>query len=131
MIFAVDAGGDRRCSMDEIEDSLFITSWDRRRAKVLIAAFVALLLIPVAGAMFWTLECELWVRVTDRAAHAWVQGTDWEVSEVKQAGSDIVITVLGQGDTPPLEAPRENVRWDVPNSVDVLVIEASGRTTTL
>jgi hypothetical protein len=89
---AIDAGGDRRYSMDEIEDGLIITSGDRRRAKVLIAAFVVLLLIPLAGAMLRTLECELWMRATYKAVRAWAWGTDWEVSGAKQAGSDIVIT---------------------------------------
>jgi len=103
----------------------------RRRAKVIITVFVVLLLIPLAGASFRTLEYELWMRTTDAVAHAWVKGTDWKVEGVKQAGSDIVILVVGQGDTPPIEALRAAVRRDVPGSVDVLVIEESGRTTAL
>jgi len=103
----------------------------RRRAKVLITVFVALLLIPLAGASFRTLEYELWMRTTDDVAHTWVMGTDWKVESVKQAGSDIVILVVGQGDTPPIDALREAVRRDVLRSVDVLVIEESGRTTAL
>ena len=103
----------------------------RRRAKVIITVFVVLLLIPLAGASFRTLEYELWMRTTDDVAHTWVKGTDWKVESVKQAGSDIVILVVGQGDTPPVDALRAAVRRDVPRSVDVLVIEESGRTTAL
>jgi len=103
----------------------------RRRAKVVITVFVVLLLIPLAGASFRTLEYELWMRTTDDVAHTWVKGTDWKVESVKQAGSDIVILVVGQGDTPPVDALRAAVRRDVPRSVDVLVIEESGRTTAL
>jgi len=170
---AIDAGGDRRATMDEIEDGLFITSGERRakisqfwvllvlasviaaggvlvftaagyarvaaargrhprrRAKVVITVFVLLLLIPLTGASFRTLEYELWMRTTDEAAHRWVEGTDWDVSGVTQAGNDIVITALGQGDPPSIKALREDVRQDVPSSVDVLVIEESGKTTAL
>ena len=103
----------------------------RRGAKVLITVLVALLLIPLAGASLRTLEYELWMRATDDVAHAWVKGTAWKVESVKQAGSDIVILVVGQADTPPIDALREAVRRDVPRSVDVLVIEESGRTTAL
>ena len=103
----------------------------RRRAKVVIAVFVVLLLIPLAGASFRTLEYELWMRTTDDVAHTWVKGTDWKVDSVKQAGSDIVIQVVGQGDTPPIDALREAVRRNVPRSVGVLVIEESGKTTAL
>jgi hypothetical protein len=98
---------------------------------VVITVFVVLLLIPLAGASFRTLEYELWMRTTDDVAHTWVKGTDWKVESVKQAGSDIVILVVGQGDTPPVDALRAAVRRDVPRSVDVLVIEESGRTTAL
>ena len=103
----------------------------RRRAKVVIAVFVALLLIPLAGASFRTLEYELWMRTTDDIAHTWVKGTDWKVENVNQAGSDIVIRVVGQGDTPPIDALRAAIRRNVPRSVDVLVIEESGKTTAL
>ena len=103
----------------------------RRRAKVVIAVFVALLLIPLVGASYRTLEYELWMRTTDDVAHTWVKGSDWNVKSVTQAGGDIVILVVGQGDTPPLDALRAAVRRDVPRAVDVLVIEESGKTTAL
>jgi uncharacterized hydrophobic protein (TIGR00271 family) len=103
----------------------------RRRAKMVITVFVLLLLIPLAGASFRTLEYELWTRATDEAAHRWVEGTDWDVSGVTQAGNSIVITAIGQGDPPSIKALRQDVRQDVPSSVDVLVIEESGKTTAL
>jgi len=103
----------------------------RRRAKVLIVVFVVVLLVPLAATSFRTLEYELWVRATDETAHLWVEGTDWEVSGVTQVSDDIVITVLGQGDKPSIEALREDVRRDVPSSVRVLVIEETGKTTAL
>jgi uncharacterized hydrophobic protein (TIGR00271 family) len=103
----------------------------RRRAKVVIAVFVALLFIPLAGASFRTLEYELWMRTTDNVAHTWVAGTGWQVASVKQAGADIVIQVIGQGDPPPIQALREAVRRDIPGSISVLVVEESGKTTAL
>lgn len=103
----------------------------RRRAKVVITVFVVLLLIPLAGASYRTLEYELWMRTADDVAQTWVKGTDWKVDSVKQAGSVLVIRVIGQGDTPAIEALREAVCRDVPRSVDVLVIEESGRPTAL
>ena len=60
-----------------------------------------------------------------------VKGTAWHVSGVAQSSSDIVITVLGQGDAPSLEALRKAVRRDVPSTVHVLVVEESGKTTAL
>jgi uncharacterized hydrophobic protein (TIGR00271 family) len=103
----------------------------RRRAKYVITAFVIILLVPLAAASFRTLEYELWVRATETAANSWVKGTAWEVSGVAQSSSDIVITVLGQGDPPSIEALRKAVRQGVPSTVDVLVVEESGKTTAL
>jgi uncharacterized hydrophobic protein (TIGR00271 family) len=103
----------------------------RRRAKILIAVFVIVLLVPLSLASWRTLRYEQWTNAASDAAAHWVKGTDWKVEYVKQEGGDIVITAIGPGDPPPIEDLRQAVRRDVPSRVDVRVVEDSGNTTDL
>ena len=102
-----------------------------RRAKVLIAVFVIVLVIPLGAASLRTWRYERWVGVTETAADAWVQGTGWHVDNVKQEGGDIIVQTIGPGEPPPIDSLRKAVRVSVPSSVDVRVVEDSGRTTPL
>ncbi len=102
-----------------------------RRAKVLIAEFVIVLIIPLGAASWQTWRYEHWMGATETAAQEWLSGTSWELKSVQQEGSDIVISAVGPGDPPPIDALRTAVRGDVPARVDVLVVEESGRTTQL
>jgi len=47
------------------------------------------------------------------------------------ARDDIVITVLGAGEPPPVEQLRAAVRRDVPDKVPVVLVEERGTTTQL
>ena len=102
-----------------------------RRAKVLIAVFVIVLVIPLSFASLRTFRYEQWIGATETAAHRWVQGTGWEVDSVSQEGSDIVVKAIGPGTPPPTYAFKKAVRASVPATVDVKVIEDSGRATKL
>jgi uncharacterized hydrophobic protein (TIGR00271 family) len=97
-----------------------------RRAKWIIAIFVIVLVIPLAGASYRTYQYQQWETAVDTAAHAWAQGTDWKVEQVRQAGSDIVITAVGPG-TPPITGGLvTDIRRSVPASVRVTLIAGSG-----
>ena len=48
-----------------------------------------------------------------------------------QYSNELVITVIGPGDAPPLAALKTQVRKKIPEWVPVSVIEDSGRTTDL
>jgi len=102
-----------------------------RRAKVLIAVFVIVLLIPLGAASLQTLRYERWIGSTETAAEAWVQGSGWQVQSVQQTGGAIVIHAFGPEDPPPVSALKDAVRIDVPQRIDVLVIEETGKTTAL
>ncbi len=103
----------------------------RRRAKLLIVAFVIVLLVPLSLASLRTLRYERWVGASETAATQWVRGTGWQVESVEQTGGDIVITALGPGEGPPIDALRTAVRATVPRRIDVRVVEDSGKTVSL
>ena len=99
-----------------------------RRAKVLIAVFVVVLVIPLGAASLRTFRYEQWMRATESASEQWVTGTGWQVEGVKQEGGDIVITAIGPGDSPPLDGLKQAVRLTVPKRIVVQVVEGSGNT---
>ena len=103
----------------------------RRRAKALIAVLVIVLLVPLSLASLRTLRYERWVDASEAAATQWVRGTGWQVESVEQNGGDIVITTIGPGNAPPIDALRSAVRAKVPPRVNVSVIEDSGKTVAL
>ena len=90
-----------------------------------------MLIVPLGAASARTWFYERWIGASDAAAQAWVKGTGWDVKNVKQEGSDIVISVVGPGTSPPVQALRAAVRKDVPPRIPVLVIEENGATTKL
>jgi uncharacterized membrane protein len=99
-----------------------------RRAKVLIAVFVVVLLVPLSLASLRTLRYEQWIDASESAAGQWVKGTGWQVESVEQAGGDIVIDVLGPGVPPSVDSLKKAVRTKVPQRVVVRLVEGSGRT---
>jgi uncharacterized hydrophobic protein (TIGR00271 family) len=102
-----------------------------RRAKVLIAVFILVLVIPLTVASVRTYRYESWVNATEAAAERWVVGTDWRVTGVHAVGGDIVASVIGAGEPPPIETLRAEVRRSVPAAVAVRVVEDSGKTVEL
>ena len=102
-----------------------------RRARALIAVFVIALIVPLSVASWRTSRYEGWVQATTKAAHAWVDGTGWDVDSVRLSGDDIVITVLGSGDPPSVEELKAEVRASVPDHVPVVLVEENGTTTDL
>ena len=99
-----------------------------RRAKLLVAALIVLLVIPLGLSSWRTYRYERWVDATDRATRAWVQGTSWQVTDTAQVGSDIQTSIMGSGRRLPLADLRRQVRHSVPSSVPVVVVEGSGET---
>jgi uncharacterized hydrophobic protein (TIGR00271 family) len=99
-----------------------------RRAKILIAVLVIVLLVPLGTASLRTLRYEQWIGATEAASAHWVSGTGWRVESVQQEGGGIVITAIGPGDTPSVDALKTAVRGDVPPSIDVRLVEGSGKT---
>jgi len=102
-----------------------------RRAKILIAVFVIVLLVPLGAASLRTYRYERWTNAATDAATRWVEGTKWEVEYVKQEGGDIVITAIGPDDPPPIGDLRRAVRKKVPTQIGVRIVEDSGQTTEL
>lgn len=98
----------------------------RRRAFIVIAALVVLLLIPLGAVSSRIYYYQVWMNGTHAAAETWVAGSEWRVEDVRQLGDTIVVTVLGSGDSLPLESFRAAVRRAVPTSVPITLIEGSG-----
>ena len=102
-----------------------------RRARVFIAVFVVLVIVPLSLQSLQTWRYDHWVGVTTTASQDWVHGTAWHVDSVDVEGSDIVVMVLGPGSPPPIDALRAAVRRSVPARVPVKVIAENGMTTQL
>lgn len=102
-----------------------------RRAKILIATFLIVLVIPLGVTSLRTYRYQRWIGATDAAVHQWVRGTDWQVGNVNQVGDQIHAEVIGSGATHPIADLRRAVRRSVPASVTVKVVEESGHTTDL
>jgi uncharacterized hydrophobic protein (TIGR00271 family) len=100
----------------------------RRRAKILIAVLVVVLIVPLGAASIRTYAYERWVGDTTDAANAWASGNDWRIESVKLVGTDIVISAVGPGDPPPTDGLQKDVRASVPTSVGVQMLEGSGTT---
>jgi uncharacterized membrane protein len=99
-----------------------------RRAKMLIAVFVIVLLIPLSIASLRTLRYEQWIGATEAAAAPWVKGTGWDIKSVQQVGGAIQVNAVGPGDPPPIDSFKAAVRAEVPRHVVVQVLEGSGTT---
>jgi uncharacterized hydrophobic protein (TIGR00271 family) len=97
-----------------------------RRAKWIIAIFVIVLVIPLAGASYRTYEYQKWQSDVETAAQAWAAGTDWSIEQVLQTGSDILITAVGPGSPPATDKLVTDVRHTVPTSVGVTLVAGSG-----
>jgi uncharacterized hydrophobic protein (TIGR00271 family) len=102
-----------------------------RRARAFIVVFVVAILVPLGLASLRTARYEKWVSSTTTIAEDWVDGSDWTLDSVKVAGETIVIVVLGDGESPPLDELKTEVRNDVPEHVPVVLVEESGTTTDL
>jgi uncharacterized hydrophobic protein (TIGR00271 family) len=102
-----------------------------RRARVFIAVFLVVLLVPLVAASTRTYRYERWVSATQAAAERWVEGTDWEVQSVGVVNDVIVIDALGPGTAPPLAPLTVDVRTHVPEKIEVRLIEHAGAQTDL
>jgi uncharacterized hydrophobic protein (TIGR00271 family) len=103
----------------------------KRRAKTTIAAFLIVLATLLGAASLRTLAYERWINETRAAAGDWVSGTQSSVDSVELQYDEIVVKVIGPGDTPPLEQLRLDVREDVPARVVVRLITEQGEATEL
>jgi uncharacterized hydrophobic protein (TIGR00271 family) len=97
-----------------------------RRARVLIAVFLVVLLIPLSVASLRTYRFHQWHTVAQESADRWVEGTSWKVEAVELVHDEIVITVVGPEDPPSREALAADVRRQVPESIDVRLIVVNG-----
>jgi len=102
-----------------------------RRARVLVAVFVVVILVPLAFESVRTARYEHWVKATEAATRSWARGGHEQVESVEVEGNDIVVTVLGPLPGPSVAALRTAVRRNVPRSVPITLVEDSGTTTAL
>jgi uncharacterized hydrophobic protein (TIGR00271 family) len=99
-----------------------------RSAKVLIAVVVVVLIVPLTITSVRTYRYQQWMHATETAARLWVGDTGWRLVDVHQSGEEIVATVIGPGEAPPLETLEREVRRSVPDSVTITIIRGSGET---
>jgi uncharacterized hydrophobic protein (TIGR00271 family) len=99
-----------------------------RRARIAIIILVVVLLVPLVGSSTQILVYERYSSDAETITKQWVSGSDWRLETVDQSSNEIVITVIGPGDAPPLDDLKAALREKIPASVPVSIIEDSGRT---
>ena len=98
------------------------------RARVAIIVLVVVLLVPLVASSSQILLYERYSGYAETATRQWLSGTDWKLETVDQSSNEIVITVIGPGDAPPLAELKTALREKIPASIPVSIIEDSGRT---
>jgi len=99
-----------------------------RRAKAFIAVLIVALIVPLTVTSVRTYRYQRWMEATDVATRDWAADSGWRLIGVRQEGDEIVATVIGPGEAPPLEALRARLRRSVPESVTVRIVKGSGET---
>ncbi|OPZ41963.1 MAG: hypothetical protein BWY94_02267 [Actinobacteria bacterium ADurb.BinA094] len=102
-----------------------------QRARLAIIGLVVVLLIPLTGSSSQILLYEVWTRKADGITQQWLAGTEWKIQDVSQTSDEIVITVIGPGEAPPLDDLKAALREEIPERVPVSIVEDSGRTADL
>jgi uncharacterized hydrophobic protein (TIGR00271 family) len=98
----------------------------RRTAWVVVAVLVVALVVPLALTSVRSYRYLRWTSATETAARQWVADTGWRVTDVRQTGDEIVVTVIGPGEKPPVPAIRRLVRQSVPDGITVRLIVSNG-----
>ena len=99
-----------------------------RRARIAIIILVVVLLVPLVGSSSQILLYERYSRYAETATTQWISGTDWKLETVDQSSNEIVITVIGPGEAPPIAELKAALRESIPAAVPISIIEDSGRT---
>ena len=102
-----------------------------RRAHIAIIILVIVLLVPLAGSSGQILLYQHYANDVEVATTEWLAGTAWTLESVDQSSNELVISVIGPGDPPPLDQLKTAVREKIPEFVPVSIIEDLGRTTQL
>ena len=97
-----------------------------RPARLVAAALIIALLIPLALTSVRSYRYLRWTNATENAARQWLSDTGWRVTDVRQSGDEIVATVIGPGDTPSLPRIKALVRRSVPADIPVRIIVSNG-----
>ena len=100
----------------------------RRRARMVIAVLVVALLIPLGLTSVRTYRYQRWMNVTETVARASLPAPGWRVTDVHQAGDEIVVVVVGSGDPASIADLRARVSRSVPASVKITLVENNGTT---
>ena len=102
-----------------------------RRARIAIIVLVIVLLVPLVASSTQILLYERYSGDAETIAKQWLSGTDWKLETVDQSSNEIVITVIGPGEAPPLAELKTALRAKIPSAVPISIVEDSGRTTDL
>jgi uncharacterized hydrophobic protein (TIGR00271 family) len=102
-----------------------------RRARAAIIVLVVMLLVPLVGSSTQILLYQRYSGDAETITRQWVSGTSWKLETVDQSSNEIVITVIGPGEAPPLAELKAALREKIPDSVPINLVEDSGRTVDL
>jgi uncharacterized hydrophobic protein (TIGR00271 family) len=102
-----------------------------RRARIAIIILVVVLLVPLVASSIQILLYERYSGYAETATTQWLAGTDWKLETVDQSSNEIVISVIGPGEAPPLVELKTALREKIPISIPISIIEDSGRTDSL
>jgi uncharacterized hydrophobic protein (TIGR00271 family) len=103
-----------------------------RRARIAIIVLVVVLLVPLVASSSQILLYERYSGDAETITKQWLSvRPEWKFETVDQSSNELVITVIGPGEAPPLAELKAALREKIPASVPISIIEDSGRTADL
>ena len=103
-----------------------LNSGARRISFSLVVIGILLVAIPLGTTTWQVFENSMVRRETARSAEEWLAGTDYEISRVAMSGEQVVLTVYGSGERPPLSelVDRLGVSLDQEVNMRLVVVPA-------
>lgn len=94
----------------------------RRRAFILIAIGVLLIIVPLWGASTRVFEQNLIRRVTTQLAEEWLGGSGFRLSQVDVRGDQVDLVIYGSGEQPRLSQLGDELGASLDQPVDMKLI---------
>jgi len=102
------------------------SGFHKRRAYVVIAVSLLLILVPLGLTTAQTAREQVWLSRASAAAEAWTAGRGYVLQDVSFDGSDLHVTIEGSGPEPPTSEFLGQLRGQLPAGTPVVVNTVTG-----
>jgi uncharacterized hydrophobic protein (TIGR00271 family) len=93
----------------------------RRNAFALIALGVVIVSVPLAATSV-RVATDSWTQLrTAQVAQAWLEGTEYELRNVRVGGSEVTVLIAGEGEAPPIDRLKSSLEEGTSQSGTVVL----------